>query len=212
MIKWPSHAQIANLDQTNVNNVKAFSLFCEQYVHIYSPTRGFIPLQLYKPQEQFYNYMTNNRHLLISKDRQGGFTTIALVYCLWQRLHNSQMRLVWLARAAKEVDAARRIWCDMIDNLPFSSHLHDMIDFLPIGTDLQSYESGIDLLIMDEVAFMYGMTNDDWVNIVKHVSAKGKILIMSTMDQTKDYNWFRTMYNATKDGDNEFKLFEPSNG
>ena len=63
--------------------VESFPYFCQKYIKILHPTKGLIPFVLYKYQSRCIREYKDNRFTIISKFRQGGLTTVTLLYGLW---------------------------------------------------------------------------------------------------------------------------------
>ena len=64
----------------------SFNYFCHKYVKITHPKKGLQPFILFKYQRRVIEDYDKYRFNIISKFRQGGLTTVTVIWSLWRCL------------------------------------------------------------------------------------------------------------------------------
>ncbi|MEL4395654.1 hypothetical protein AAEH73_21830, partial [Shewanella algae] len=72
----------------------SFFYFCHKYVKILHPKKGLSPFILYKYQRRVIKDYNNNRFNIISKFRQGGLTTVTLLWSLWKCIFDLDQQIM----------------------------------------------------------------------------------------------------------------------
>jgi hypothetical protein len=76
---------------------RSFFYFCHRYVKILHPKFGTIPFMLYKYQRRVIGEFGSKRFNMISKFRQGGLSTVAVLWglcnCIFQK--DQQIYFLW---------------------------------------------------------------------------------------------------------------------
>ena len=62
----------------------SFPYFCHKYVKIAHPKRGLLPFVLYNYQRRCVKEYEEHRFNILSKFRQGGLTTVTVLWCMWR--------------------------------------------------------------------------------------------------------------------------------
>jgi hypothetical protein len=191
-----------------------FPYFCENYVKVNHPTRGLIPLKLYNFQENLVEIYNKEQFVILTKFRNGGFTTVSAIWGLWQCLFQSDKNVMigcCTNRNAEEI--YKNIINPVINALPEwmcssigKNNLHH-IEFKENNSNLLFHNMEpakgrmIDCLIIDEAAFHKNM-EEKWKAIYPCLD---KCFILSTV--TGMNNWFAKTYHAARAGENKFKVF-----
>lgn len=189
-----------------------FSYFAKNYLKIKKPT-GLEPFVLYPFQEKLLDIYENNKFVLAIKFRQGGFTSVSLLYSLWKCMFNPDLTYGICARTEPEAVHIGKIVDSAIRSFPewfspkFSKNTQTEKYFSITGSKMffGSIESmrGQELthLIIDEPAFIPNM-GEKWQNLwdqSKNISVYG----ISTTNGVG--NWFEETWNR----ENKFFKYHP---
>lgn len=99
---------------------KSFSYFCHKYIKILHPTKGLVPFVIFKYQKRVIADYDNNRFNIISKFRQGGLTTVTLLYGLYKSLFTLDFSMMLISKSDREAVEAGYIVDRAVENLPVS--------------------------------------------------------------------------------------------
>lgn len=204
-----------------VKCAKDFSYFCENYVIIKSwkdDVKNYIqvPFKLYPFQENLFEHWENNRFSIGSKYRQGGFTTLAVIYGLWQCLFKIDQRILYLAKTDRDaVDDGGRVAETALAHLPEwmkglsmkNDHTKkfDTGSMMKFLTPSSCCGIAMDLLIVDEASYFKDMELH-WRAMFPILSTGGRCIIQSSVNSDDDWFWERII--DTRAGVGIFKEFK----
>lgn len=189
----------------------SFDYFCK-YVKILNE-KGLIPFDLFPFQKRLVEEIEENRNVIFTKFRCGGFTTTASIYMVWRSVFFPGERMLYAANYDREALYAGRIVRSAIDNLPDwlkpkLSVCNDHHMSFSSGGDiwflkLEAMKGRIfDLLILDEPAFVPHM-DSHWRELYPIVTL-GRCVAFSTPNGAS--GWFYDTYrNASENGFHVYK-------
>jgi hypothetical protein len=196
----------------------SFTYFCHRYVKILHPVHGTIPFILYKYQRTVIECYENHKYNMVSKFRQGGLTTVAVLYGLWMAMYKNDQQIYVLSKTDREALAAGDIAEKAMDNFPhwiyntqkaeISKHEKKFSD---VGSKICFYTpeaargKSASLIIIDEAAFISGM-NDHWKAMYPVVATGGCINVVSTVNGLG--NWYEETYHAAQARENFFNVID----
>jgi hypothetical protein len=194
-----------------------FEYFGKNYIKILHPTRGLIPLELMDFQKRFIKSLNDNRFVIATKFREGGFSTNAIMWGLWKTLFTLDYNL--MIGCPRDRDATR-----------WQENVLEVINWIPswmrpkIGkcnkhhiyfeeTNSSIYFSTLepargrrlDCIIIDEAAFHKKM-NQSWRALWPCLSCGGQCIAVSTTNGIG--NWFQETYHNALEGKNNFSVFK----
>ena len=187
----------------------SFAYFCHKYVKILHPMRGLIPFILFKYQRKtIYDY-ENNRFNIISKFRQGGLTTVTLLWGLWRCMFQLDQQIMLISKTDREATDIGMMADRACENLPewlkpkkdgkWNDHLKQFTD---TGSALKFYSpeaargKSVTFLIVDECAFIDDMEKH-WKAMWPILSTGGSCTLISTVNGLG--NWYEQTYREAKD-------------
>lgn len=194
-----------------------FFYFCETYVQIIHPKHGLIPFKLFDFQKRYVKCLQENRFVAAIKFRQGGFTTVTLVWLLWRFLFKIDESLMYLVKTDKEAVYANGIVRQIISELPdfLKPNFDKCNDHQLLSRDTNNkwyfYNPEpcrgrqITYLFIDESAFIAKM-DQHWQAIWPTISTGGHCITVSTPNEVG--NWFHNIVVDAKEKKNAFTLFE----
>jgi len=196
--------------------------FIKQYCKIVSlDSEILVDFTLYGYQEKFIDLIHNSRRVISKQPRQMGKTQVVAAYILWYTLFNNNKQVAILAYKA---DAAMEILSRyqlMYENLPLwmqqgiktwnkgDVELENGSKVLTAATSNSGIRGkSINLLYVDEVAFVPNTIADEFFTSIYPVVSAGettKIILTST---PMGYNHFWKFWNEAVNGNNGFKTLE----
>lgn len=194
-----------------------FPYFCHQYVKIIHPIQGLIPFILYQYQRRVIEEYEANRFNILSKFRQGGLTTVSVLYALWRCLFKTDQQILVMSKTDREAIAAGEIVKRAMQNLPawmqpqMGKHNDHERQFMDTGSTLWFYTpeaargKAITLLIIDEAAFIADM-HRHWKSMYPVISTGGGCCVVSTVNGLG--NWYEEIYHEAEAGENPFNVIE----
>jgi hypothetical protein len=201
-----------------VKCVESFSYFCHKYIKILHPTKGLIPFIMYKYQSRCIQEYKENRFTIISKFRQGGLTTVTLLYGLWKCMFELDQQVMALSKTDREAVGIGMMVDRAVEHMPewlkpkkdgkWNDHLKQFVD---TGGSVQFYSpeaargKSVTFLIIDEAAFIPDMENH-WKAMWPVLSTGGSCVLVSTVNGLG--NWYEETYSAAKDGKNRFHVID----
>lgn len=197
--------------------MRSFSYFCHKYVKITHPKRGLLPFILYKYQRRVVDDFERNRFSIIRKFRQGGLTTVTVVWCLWRCLFKLDEIIMVVSKSDREAIAAGEIAKRAIDELPrwlqpdLEKNNDHQREFADTGCKLFFYTPeavrgrAITYLIIDEGAFVPNMDRY-WKALFPSISTGGNCICISTVNGCG--NWYEETYHAAERGENDFHIID----
>jgi len=195
----------------------SFSYFCQKYVKITHPIYGLIPFILYKYQKRVIKDYDSNRFCMISKFRQGGLTTITVVWSIWRCLFKLDETIMVLSKSDREAIASGEVAKTALEELPtwlkpeMSKNNDHQKLFEDTGCKLFFYTPeaargrSISYLIIDEAAFIPNMEKY-WKAMFPTIATGGHCIAISTVNGVG--NWYYDFYKGAEKGDNEFHIID----
>ena len=197
---------------------QSFMYFCHRYVKILHPMHGTIPFILYQYQRRVIECYRDNKYNMVSKFRQGGLTTVAVLYGLWMAMYKNDQQIYVLSKTDREALAAGDIAKKAMDNFPSWIYNADRANinkhekqFDDVGSKICFFTpeaargKSASLIIIDEAAFISGM-NDHWKAMYPVVATGGSINVVSTVNGLG--NWYEETYHAAQARENFFNVID----
>jgi hypothetical protein len=195
----------------------SFHYFCHKYVKITHPKAGLLPFITYKYQRRCIGDYEKNRFNIISKFRQGGLTTVTVLWAMWRCLFKLDETIMVVSKTDREAIAAGEIVKRALEELPHwmspimsKNNDHQKI-FTDTGCKLFFYTPeaargrSITYLIIDEAAFIKNM-REFWNDIFPTVNTGGNVIVVSTVNGVG--NWYHATYTAAQQDDNDFNVID----
>ncbi len=205
-------------DQETIKCAHSFQYWCHKFVKILHPMQGLIPFMLYRYQCNVIRDYENNRFNIISKFRQGGLTTVTLIWGLWRTLFRTDQQVMLLSKTDREATDIGMIVDRVIEYLPswmkpkkdgkWNDHLKQITE---TGGALKFYSpeaargKSVTFLIIDEAAFIPDMESH-WKAMWPVLSTGGSCTLVSTVNGLG--NWYEETFHGAKDGRNKFHVIE----
>ncbi len=196
----------ARQEQEILRCAKDFNYFCHKYVRIVHPKHGIMPFVMYKYQRRVIADYDKNRFCLISKFRQGGLTTVSVLWGMWRCLFHMNETIMVVSKTDREAIASGEIVKQALAELPgwLKPDLSKNNDRQKVFDDTNSklffYSPNAvrgrspTYIIIDEAAFIVNM-NELWKAILPSISAGGKVFVISTVNGVSgDGEWYYEMY------------------
>lgn len=201
-----------------VKCAKNFFYWCHRYVKILHTKYGTIPFVPYSYQRRAIEEFENKKFNMVSKFRQGGLTTIAVLWGLWKCGYQKDQQIYFLSKTDREALAAGDIARRAMDNFPywmFDSRQTDITKhekkFNDVGSKLCFYTpeaargKSATNIIIDEAAFIDNM-DEHWKAMYPVVAAGGSVQIISTVNGIG--NWYEECYREAEVGKNFFNIID----
>lgn len=194
-----------------------FYYFCAKYAKINHPVHGLINFIPYTYQKRVIECYGTNRFNILSKFRQGGLTTVSVIWALWRCLFKSSQRIMLVSKTDREAIAASDMAKTTVEYLPswlkpetdkFNEHEKQ---FKTTNSIFWSYTAeaargkAITILIIDEAAFISDM-HRHWKALYPVVSTGGSCEVISTVNGLG--NWYEECYHDAEAGKNPFNVIE----
>jgi hypothetical protein len=209
---------ISTQEKEIVKCVESFPYFCQKYIKILHPTKGLIPFMLFKYQARCIEEYKEHRFNIISKFRQGGLTTVTLLYGLWKCMFELDQQIMTLSKTDREAVGTGMMVDRAVDHMPlwlkpkkdgkWNDHLKQFPD---TGGALQFYSpeaargKSVTFLIIDEAAFIPDM-EQHWKAMWPVLSTGGSCVLVSTVNGLG--NWYEETYTNAKEGKNKFHVID----
>lgn len=207
--------------QKQVDEIKrcamSFHYFCHKYVKIAHPKKGLLPFITFKYQRRVINDYEKYRFSIIRKFRQGGLTTVTVLWAMWRCLFKLDETLMVVSKTDREAIAAGEIVKRGLEELPkwmqpdmSKNNDHQKI-FMDTGCKLFFYTPeaargrAITYLIVDEAAFIQQMASF-WNDIFPTISTGGNVIVVSTVNGVG--NWYEETYHAAEREENDFHIID----
>jgi hypothetical protein len=195
----------------------SFPYFCHKYIKIAHPKRGLIPFIPYKYQRRCCQEYENQRFNILSKFRQGGLTTVTVIWAIWRCLFKLDETIMVLSKSDREAIAAGEVAKRALIELPSwmkpemeKNNDHQKI-FSDTGCKLFFYTPeaargrSITYLILDEAAYVPQMEKH-WKAMFPTISTGGHCICISTVNGVG--NWYYDTFMGAKKGENDFFVIE----
>ena len=197
---------------------RSFEYWCHRYVKILHPKFGTIPFILYKYQRHVISQYNTHKYTMISKFRQGGLTTVAVLWGLWKGIFQVDQQIYVLSKTDREALAAGDIAEKAMHNFPYWMFDADkaMITrhekkFIDTGSKLCFYTpeaargKSATYIIIDEAAFIDNM-EEHWKAMYPVIATGGSVEVISTVNGLG--NWYEMMYHEAEAGLNFFNIID----
>jgi hypothetical protein len=211
---FPPEKQI----QEVIKCAKNFFYFCHRYVKILHPKFGTIPFILYKYQRRVINEYEQNRFNMISKFRQGGLSTVSVLWGLWKCMFQKDQQIYFLSKTDREALVAGDIARKAMDNFPYWMYDKNHADitkheksFNDVGSKICFYTpeaargKSATYIMIDEAAFIDNMS-EHWKAMYPVIAAGGNVEIISTVNGLG--NWYEETYHEAQSGKNFFNIID----
>lgn len=209
---------VSRQQQEIIKCCNSFSYFCHKYIRILHPMKGLIPFVLFKYQKKVIKDYEENRFNIISKFRQGGLTTVTLLWGLWKCLFQMDQQVMLISKTDREATDTGLIIDRACENLPswlkpkkegkWNDHLKM---FSETGSAIKFYSpeaargKAVTFLIIDEAAFIDDMEKH-WKAMWPVLSTGGSCTLISTVNGLG--NWYEQTYRDAKDKRNKFNVID----
>lgn len=196
---------------------RSFSYFCHKFVKIGHPIRGLLPFILFKYQKRVINEYEGHRFNIISKFRQGGLTTVTVLWGLWRGMFKNNETIMLLSKTDREAIVAGETAKLAMDNFPswfrpnmgknndHEKHFEDSGSKLLFFTPEAARGRAITYLILDEAAFIKDMDRH-WAAIFPTIATGGKCIAVSTVNGIG--NWYEEIYHGSQEKKNNFNIID----
>lgn len=194
-----------------------FSYFASTYIKITHPKHGLISFNLYAYQERFIDTVEKERFVIVSKFRQGGLTTVTIIYMLWLCIFRTDQQILIVSIGDREAVEAGRKLKNAIENLPDwlkptmgKNNDHEK-EFLDTNCNIQFRSpkgvrsASLSWLVIDEAAFISNM-EDLWAGMMPTLATGGNCIVISTSNGMG--NWYQEYYYDALENKNDFKVVE----
>ena len=198
--------------------VHSFPYFCQKYVKILHPTKGLVPFIMFKYQHKVIRDYENHRFNIISKFRQGGLTTVTLLWGMWKCMFQTDQQIMLLSKTDREATDIGMMVDRAVENLPdwlkpkkdgkWNDHLKM---FTETGSSVKFYSpqaargKSVTFLIIDEAAFIEDM-DKHWKAMWPVLSTGGSCTLVSTVNGIG--NWYYQTYVEAKEKRNLFHVID----
>jgi hypothetical protein len=194
----------------------SFIYFCIKYAKVDHPIFGTVPFIPYTYQRRVVDCFNTERWNIMSKFRQGGLTTLSVIWATWRCLFKTSQRIMVVSKSDREAVIAGMVSDTVLKNLPtwlkpkfndakHEKEFHDTSSVLWFYTIKAARGKAITILIIDEAAFIPNMT-DEWRAIYPVVSTGGNAIVISTVCGMA--NWYYDIYKEAEIGKNPFNIIE----
>ena len=153
---------------------------------------------------------------MISKFRQGGLTTVAVLWGLWKCIFQKDQQIYFLSKTDREALSAGDMARRAMDNFPYWMFDKNQADitkhekkFNDVGSKLSFYTpeaargKSATCIIVDEAAFIDKM-DEHWKAMYPVIATGGHIEIISTVNGLG--NWYEETYHEAEAGRNFFNI------
>lgn len=197
---------------------QSFSYFCHKYIKILHPTKGLVPFIIFNYQKRVIQDYDKNRFNIISKFRQGGLTTVTLLYGLYKALFTLDFSMMLISKSDREAVEAGYIADRAVENLPvwlapkkdgkWNDHLKQVTE---TGGSLRFYSpeaargKSVAFICLDEAAFIDDL-DKHWRAMYPVLATGGRCAIISTVNGTGNY--YYELYMGAKEQRNKFHIID----
>jgi hypothetical protein len=203
--------------QEIIKCANSFSYFCSKYVKIAHPMQGLIPFFTFKYQRRVITSYEDHRFNILSKFRQGGLTTVSVLWSLWRCLFKTDQRIMIVSKTDREAIAAGEIAKTAMEYLPkwmqpkmgkcneHERQFEDTGSYLWCYTVEAARGKSMTILVIDEAAFIKDM-DKHWKAIYPVISTGGSCCVISTVNGVG--NWYERKYHEAESGKGPFNIIE----
>jgi hypothetical protein len=197
----------------------SFFYFCHKYVKILHPMLGLIPFILFEYQRKTIRDYENHRFNIISKFRQGGLTTVSILWGMWRCMFQLDQQVMLLSKTDRDATDIGQMIDRACEHLPswlkpkkdgkWNDHLKQ---FTETGSACKFHSpeaargKSVTFLIVDEAAFIPDM-DKHWKAMWPILSTGGSCSLVSTVNGLG--NWYEQTYHDAKEGGhNKFHVID----
>lgn len=196
---------------------ESFRYFAENYVYITHPKRGLVLFQLYGYQERCVKEYDDFKHNIIRKFRQGGLTTLTVIWALWRCMFKNDQKIMVLSKSDREAKGAGKIVTNVLKYLPewlqpdveldnqHEKVFRDTNGSIEFWTCEAARSKSLTYLIIDEAAFIKNM-DEHWKSMYPTLSTGGSCIVISTVNGLG--NWYEEWFHAAQQGKNMFHVID----
>ena len=182
--------------------------FIKKYLYIQHPTKGRLPFELYKFQEQCIDDFLNYRYNIVVKGRQLGLSTTTSAYCLWMALFRRDAEILIMATKLevgkamiqKIRTAFKMLPAWMLNMLDLTEPEAESVKYIkfnngsritaiPTAADA-GRSSAVTLLVIDECAHIENL-EELWLGLKPTLSTGGRAIMFSS---PKGKNFFYQLW------------------
>lgn len=194
-----------------------FYYFCTKYLKINHPIHGLINFIPYNYQKRVIENYETKRFNILSKFRQGGLTTVSVMWTLWRCMFKTDQRIMLISKTDREAISAGDMARVAIQYLPswlkpemdkFNEHekiFNSTNSIFWCYTAEAARGKSITILILDEAAFIPDMYSH-WKAIYPVISTGGSVEVVSTVNGIG--NWYEETYHEALAGKNSFNIID----
>lgn len=195
---------------------ESFIYFCETYVKVIHYKKGLVPFILHDYQKRYVKFLEENRFVIATKFRQGGFSTLHAIWSLWRCLFKSDQRMmivsktdrecIWLSDRVKRAIQELPEWIipEMDKNNDHQKSFPETGSTIYFYTPEMARGRAASHWFFEEAAFI-GNMDSHWKAMFPTISTGSHVAITSTVNGTG--NWFYQTYREAEKGRNDFKVF-----
>lgn len=208
------------------SRLAGFQAFCAEQIKIRHPEAGLIPFVLREPQIETARAYLENKQNIILKARQIGFTTLTMVFSMWEAVFRPYYSFINLSK--REIDAiaalsmAKTAWehidPHLIARLPKLLNDNQKALVWDNGSYMESHASSnnparsrtVSRIVLDEYGFMPD-AEEAWSAIEPTFDVGGSVIVLSTANgMGNDYHnkWMKAYQG---DGSSMNPIFYPWN-
>jgi hypothetical protein len=188
-----------------------FAEYCKG-VKVFDPRKGSrVPFELRPELMNIAHEFENNRLVIFKKYRQGGFSTLALVYLRW-RMEQQKCRVLYFQNYDRCCRGSKYDFIHLApETIKITSENSNEVEFANGSNILFSPPSCVcgrscDYIIFDEAAYIDN-AKQWWKAYYPTISCGGKAFVFSTPNGTKERGqWFHDTYKQAELGQNSFKV------
>lgn len=198
--------------QVMAEPVSPFIEYAENDFKINHWEKGVVPYESTKHHKELAQIYDDERFVLVKKYRQGGFTTMSILYALYECLHKEGQNIGIISRTYHQSRCIKDMFnvaaCNLSINHGIVRNTERYIEFkngnemcfLPA---IQCCGRSLTTVMFDEPAFWDDLESH-YTAILPTISNGGKMFMVSTPNGASDY-----FYKLWKT-DNHFKKYAPS--
>lgn len=196
---------------------KDFCYFSDKYVKINHPMHGLIPFKLYPFQERVIRDFNEYQYNIVSKFRQAGLTTVALIWAMWRCIFKLDQRIMVMCKTDREATGIGKIVENAKEQLPdwimplMKDDNDHVKEFASTGSSIEfrspqaARSKSLTYLIIDEAAFIPNM-EEAWKAMYPTISTGGNAIVISTVNGIG--NWYHKIYTEAQDKTNLFHIID----
>lgn len=220
MKKFPNFDQLPYHDQERIKCKVSFEYFASKYIKILNVKKGLVNFFLYGYQRRCVKHFGKHRFNIVSKFRQGGLTTLAVLWSLWRCMFKKHQTILILSKTDREAIEAGKIAKTALENMKFEDEWiapelledskHQMVfketkSRIMCHTPEAARGKTAGYIIIDEAAFIKNM-EEHWKAMYPVVATGGNVIVISTVNGRG--NWYEKQYTQALRGKNDFHIID----